>query len=112
MKFIEKTPPRKFFVGKEKDKVIKDCGSINLESYEQVTFVTKSGKEYDVVRTDWGFYATPSINVRLKNFGFKTALVKDSINKHYIMLIEKEKINDFEDYLNLTDHYLLKWLDE
>jgi hypothetical protein len=37
---------------------------------------TDDGKEYDVAKKDWGFYATPSMNGRLKKFGFKTAIVK------------------------------------
>ena len=78
MKFNEENPPREFKVGLDNQIVIKDCGTIHMKPDEQITFVTDDGKEYDVARKDWGFYATPSMNGRLKNFGFKTALVKNS----------------------------------
>ena len=33
--------------------------------------------EYDIVKKNWGFYATPSINGRLIKFGYKTCLIKN-----------------------------------
>ena len=46
MKFSKKNPPRKFKVGLDKSIEISDCGSINLNENEQVTFVTANGKEH------------------------------------------------------------------
>ena len=112
MKVNEKKVPRKFEVGLDKQITIKDCGTIHLKRNEQITFVTGSGKEYDVARKNWGFYATPSVNGRLKGFGFKTALVKNTRGKHYIMLVEKEKLNSFNDYLEEENQTLEHWLDE
>ena len=68
MEFNKKNPPRKFKVGIKKEITIKDCGTIELQNDEQVTFLTGKSAEYDVARKSWGFYATPSINGRLKNF--------------------------------------------
>ena len=112
MKLNEENPPREFKVGLDNQIVIKDCGTIHMKPDEQITFVTGDGKEYDVARKDWGFYATPSMNGRLKNFGFKTALVKNSHNKYYIMLVEKEKTIEFEKYLKKENNYFLRWLDD
>ncbi|WP_247896137.1 hypothetical protein [Azospirillum brasilense] len=64
-----KNPPRRFSVGADGTIEINDCGSLDLEPDEQVTFVTKTGAEYDLARKDWGFYATPSLNGRLAGFG-------------------------------------------
>ena len=112
MKFEEKTPPRKFTVGQNDQLTIKDCGTIKLNPDEQITFITKDGKEYDVGRKDWGFYATPSINDRLKRFGFKTALVKNIKNQFYIMLVEKDKIIEFKSYCDSSRQTVETWLDE
>lgn len=112
MKFNSKNPPRKFRVGHSKQFEILDCGSIELGPDEQVTFVTPSGKEYDVARKDWGFYATPSANGRLKDQGFKTALVKNPQGRVYIMLVEKEKLKEFHAYLDAEKNVVEKWLDE
>ena len=109
---MQNKPPRVFVVGKNKNISISDCGSINLEHNEQVTFLTDDGKEYDVVSKEWGFYATPSINKRLAAQGFKTALVKSSNGMFYIMLVDKNKITLFENYLSQEKNYLVKWLDE
>ena len=112
MKFEEKNPPREFVVGLDKRVRIKDCGTIEFNPDEQITLITESGKEYDVARKDWGFYATPSVNGRLKDQGFKTALVKNSFGKYYVMIVEKEKMREFETYLKQEKNYLQKWLDE
>ena len=74
MKFTPNDPPRLFEV--EQGIQLKDCGRLLLAPGEQVTFVTTSGGEYDVARTAWGFYATPSLNDRLKKFGLKAVLTK------------------------------------
>ena len=41
-------------------------GTVYLAPNEQLTFVTENKNRYDVARKYWGFYATPSINSRLK----------------------------------------------
>ncbi len=74
MRFEPVEPPRAFNVGIRGEVVMRDCGRISLDPDEQVTFLTESGGEYDVARKDWGFYATPSINARLRDFGFGTVL--------------------------------------
>lgn len=112
MKTSFKEAPRAFKVGLAQQITIKDCGQIQLEPDEQVTFVTPQGAEYDLVRKDWGYYATPSVNDRLKRFGFKTALVRNSKGQVYIMLVEQNKLDDFEDYLAVEKNFLLQWLDE
>ena len=54
---------RKFKVG-EKNIVLKEVAKISLKKNELVTFFNKK-VQYDIVKKDWGFYATPSINSRL-----------------------------------------------
>jgi len=112
MKFKEVHPPREFRVGLENQIKIKDCGSMYLDSDEQITFLTDDGKEYDVGRKDWGFYATPSVNGRLKSFGFKTALVKNSFGMYYVMLVDNKMISEFQDYLIEEKQSVVQWLDE
>jgi hypothetical protein len=105
-------PPRRFPVGRGGAIEIKDCARIRLDPDEQVTFVTSSGKEYDVAAKSWGFYATPSVNARLAVQGFKTALTRNGQGRHYVMLVDKERISDFMDYLAREDNVLVEWLDE
>lgn len=103
-------PPRSFFV---KGMEIKDYGKIFLENNEMVSFVADGGGELDFTAKSWGFYATPSMNSRLKNEGFKTALVVNENNQLYIMAVKKEKLNDFFAYLkDGHDNRVLCWLDE
>jgi len=77
-----------------------------------ISFQTKSNKEYDFVAKEWGFYATPSINGRLKKEGFKTALVMNEHKNIYVMAVEEDKIHLFEDYLEKDKQNLICWLDE
>jgi len=105
-------PPRLFTCGLRRQITIADCGEIRLAADEQVTFVTYSNKRYDVVAKEWGFYATPSLDGRLKTEGFKSALVRNSVGRHYIMLVENEKLELFFQYLEKENQQVIKWLDE
>ena len=96
MNFIPTEPPRSFGVGIDKKIRIKECARIQLEDNEQVTFETESGLEYDVVRKEWGYYATPSLNGRLKRFNLRAVLVKSPLNKYFILLVEEGKEQAFQ----------------
>lgn len=111
MKIELNNPPRKYIVGKTNVE-ISDCGKIYLDDDEQVTFVTKSGKEHDFCAKDFGFYTTPSINHRLKNQGFKTALTRNSLGRYYLKVVDADKIKEFEDYVKSEDSEIIEWLDE
>ncbi len=105
-----KEEPRVFNV---KGYMVKDYGKIYLEDSEMVSFKTRSGKEFDFAAKEWGFYATPSVNSRLKDEGFKTALVANENNQLYVMSVEKEKLEEFFAYLkNRQNNRVLCWLDE
>lgn len=112
MNIIEKKPPRSYKVGKDQKITIKDMGEVYLKENEQLTFMTEDKREYDLCRKDWGYYATPSVNDRLKRFGFKTALVKNAKGQIYVMLVEKEKLDSFNKYLLDESNTILKWLDD
>ena len=91
-------PPRRFTVGRGDKVELSDCARVDLAADEQVTFVTDSGGEYDVVRKSWGFYATPSLNDRLPRHGFRAALVRDAAGKRFMLLVERGREEDFERY--------------
>ena len=75
-----------------------------------VTFY--NGKtEYDIVKKNWGFYATPSINKRLINFNLKTCIIKNNItNNSFIILVQKNKKKEFNRYLKEEKCKVVKWL--
>ena len=112
MKILKNKPVRTFNVGLDESITIKHTCSIELGHNEQITFLNESKDEYDVVRKSWGFYATPSLNGRLINNNFKSALVKNEKKKIYIMIVEKNKIEDFFNYLKKEKNELIEWLDE
>jgi hypothetical protein len=108
MKFMPNDPPRMFAVPSGQ---LADCAHIQLEPNEQVTFLTESGAEYDVVRTSWGYYATPSLNGRLESFDLRAVLVKNSIGRYYVWLVERGKEADCERYLERDKGTIVHWLD-
>ena len=112
MKYKEILPPRKFNAGSNQQICIEHCADVYLKDNEQVTFVSENGSEYDVAKKDWGYYATPSVNSRLKKFGFKTALTRNPSKNYYIMLVEDTKIEKFKNYLREENMLLVEWLDE
>ena len=77
-----------------------------------VTFIDKRKISYDVKKKNWGYYATPSINGRLKNNKFKTALVSNEQGKIFIMLVEKNNINKFKSYCKNEKQKIIIWLDD
>lgn len=105
------SPPRKFNVGIKKNIYLTDCAHINLDPDEQITFLTESKSEYDVVRKYWGFYATPSLNKRLPDSGFKAGLIKNMTNQYFIVLVENGKEEIFEKYIKNEMLMLIMWLD-
>ena len=74
--------------------------------------MTESGAEYDVARKEWGFYATPSANRRLKSYGFKTAIVRNVEGALYVMLVEKHKLGLFRNYCDTEEQEVVLWMDE
>lgn len=104
--------PRKFIVGIDNSISISDYGTITLEPNEQITLLDRDGAEYDVAAKDWGYYATPSINHRLKNQNYKTALVKNSENRVYVMLVKNNKIDLFNDYCKKENQTIITWIDD
>lgn len=107
-----KKKPRVYTVGKNKNISISDLGKIHLKSDEQLTFITENKNEYDFCRKEWGFYATPSINSRLKNENFLTALVSNENNRIYIMVVEKSKMKKFRAYLKSENQTIVAWFGE
>jgi hypothetical protein len=111
MKFEPKIPPREFEVGYDVKGIIRDCGTMRLEPDEQVTFVTEAGAEYDLTRKDWGFYATPSLNGRLAGFNLRAVLVKNRLDRFFVMLVERGKEEAFDRYVGQEPLTIVAWLD-
>jgi hypothetical protein len=111
MKFDEKDPPRVYEVGFGETIQMHDCGELRLEPDEQVTLTTEAGAEYDVARKDWGFYATPSLNSRLEGFGLRGVLVKNRLDRFFVLLMERGKEEAFDRYLAIEELDIICWLD-
>ena len=111
MKVSENTPPRKFLVGHGPKVEISDCGTIQLSANEQVTFLTANNLEYDVVRKDWGYYATPSLNGRLADNDLRAVLTKNQFGNFYVLLVEKGHEGEFHLYLEQESISIVAWMD-
>jgi hypothetical protein len=112
MKVLAQDPPRTFRVGPQGAIELRDCGRVQLEPDEQVTFTTPTGAEYDVVAKSWGFYATPSVNGRLVTFGFSSALVKSADGKRFVLLVDRSRRGEFDAYLAANNLTVVVWLDD
>jgi hypothetical protein len=111
MKFEPKNPPREFEVGYDVKGVIRDCGSMRLAADEQITFLTEDGGEYDLTRKEWGFYATPSLNGRLAGFNLRAVLVKNRVDRFFVLLVERGKEEAFDRYVRQEPLKIITWLD-
>lgn len=111
MRFHPVEPPRRFPVG-ARSLAMSDCGQMEAEPDEQVTFVTPGGAEYDVARKAWGFYATPSTDGRLAAQGWRTAVARNAQGRHYVLLAERARLADLDAYLAAEHMRVVAWLDE
>lgn len=107
-----KDPPRRYTVGVSDQVEISDCGRLHLDPDEQITFVTEDGGEYDVARKSWGFYATPSTNARLSDFGLRSVLLRNTIGRYFVVLVEHGHEDDFEAYRAEESLRIVGWLDD
>jgi hypothetical protein len=101
-------PPREFRV---KGLTLRHCADLELEPEEQVTLVTRSETEYDIVRKSWGYYATPSLNRRLVEHGLRAALTANADGKVALMLVEHGCEQEFDAYLDDQQMRVVAWLD-
>lgn len=91
---------------------IKDCGTVELDHDEQLTLTTPAGAEYDVARKDWGFYATPSLNGRLEQFGLRAVLIRNrGTGRYFLLLVESGKEAPFYGYCHQENLEIVAWLD-
>lgn len=112
MKIFPNKPPRKFPVGQAGEITLSDCGKIRLEPDELVTFTLPGGAEYDLARKDWGYYATPSLNGRLEQFGLRGVLIKNrGSGRFFVLLVERGKEALFETYCRKENLAVVAWLD-
>ncbi len=112
MKFAPKVPPRRFQVGNAAKFDMKDCGELMLGADEQVTLKTERGGEYDVARKDWGFYATPSLNGRLEQFGLRGVLIRNiGTGRYFVLLVEQGEEKKFDTYVVQEGLEVIAWLD-
>lgn len=114
IKITLKDTPREFNVG---DFTVKDHGEIFLSTEstrtnEMLAIVTDSGKRCDISATKWGLYLGPSLNSRLKNEGFKSALVHNKQGQLYLMAVDNAKLAEFATYIEDSELTVLQWLDE
>ena len=103
---------RKFKIKSKLNTEITLIQKINLRKNQQITFVERSKgklKEYDVVKKDWGYYATPSINKRLKKFNYECALIKNKQNKFFLCLVNKDMKKKFYSYLKEDNQKIICW---
>jgi hypothetical protein len=110
MRIYPTEPPREFAVG-HCGGTLNDCAQIRLTANEQVTFVTESLAEYDVTRKSWGYYATPSLNGRLPDFGLRPVLIRNGCGRYYILLVENGKEEEFRSYIEDEQLQICGWLD-
>ena len=104
-----KKKPRKFKVGSKKNIHIKDLGEVYLNNNEQITFAHKNSR-YDFCKKKWGYYATSSINNRLKKSGFRTFLIKNSLKNIFLTVVHKNKIKEFKMYIKKEKNIIINEL--
>ena len=104
-------PPREF--SPAQGIKLKDMGDLHLGIDEQITVRLTADRGNDVVRKPWGFYLSNSLNGTLKAQGIRTALVENRESRRtYLMLVDKDKVPEFDAYLAEYGMHVVRWLDE
>ncbi len=112
MKIEPIEPAREFHVGVDNAITLRHCADIELAADELVTFRTNGGAEYDVTAKDWGFYATPSINARLRDHGLRAVLVRNERRRTFVLLVEISRMDEFLKYARDERQDIILWLDD
>ena len=55
-----------------------------------------------------GVLRYPSINFRLKKFKLRTFLIKNYINRKYIVIVRNNKMKEFKKYLKTDKYKIIK----
>ena len=116
MKLTEIVPPRMFEVGL-RGAHLAHVADVQLEPDEVLTFKTASGTELDIARKEWGYYGSPSLNGRLRDFGLRAALALgvprsgEDASRMYLMLVEDGREQAFMDYMAAEGMRVVAWLD-
>jgi hypothetical protein len=109
-------PPRTFGVG-NRGGTLEHVADVELGDDEVVTFRTGSETEFDVTRKSWGYYATPSLNGRLREHGLRAALAvgvprsDGEPERLYLLLVEAGREDDFQTYIDAEHMRVVGWLD-
>ena len=105
-------PPRKFPVGlAEID--ISHTADIYLQDDEMVTFMAADNSEYDIVKKNWGYYATPSLGGRLLSFGLKAAIMRNIDTRQcFVILVQRDQLNALKKYMFEERQEIVMWLDD
>jgi len=117
MRIEQVDPPREFEVGFH-GATLKHVANLELARDEVVTLVTPSGTELDVTRKEWGYYATSSLNGRLRDHGLRAVLAMglpregEQAERMYLLLVEEGREDVFEAYLEAESMRVAAWLDD
>ena len=104
--------PRRFQVGVA-DIKLSHVANIVLEPDEMVTFIGAGDREYDLTAKEWGYYATPSVGKRLREFGMRAALMRNVDTRQvFVVLVFDDQVGSWEDYMQEEHQELVMWLDE
>jgi hypothetical protein len=90
---------------------ITDVASVVLNNDEQITLMEKNYNfQYDICKKSWGYYATPSLNSRLKKNNLSSYIVKSKKNnKIFIHLVKKSKKKSYLLYLKSQNMEIINW---
>lgn len=104
--------PRQFQVGVA-DIELSHVANIFLKPDEMVTFVSAGDREYDLTAKEWGYYATPSVGKRLREFGMRAALMRNVDTRQvFVVLVFDDRVDSWKNYMQVERQELVLWLDE
>ena len=104
--------PRRFLVGIN-DIELSHVASITLLPDEVVTFTSSRQSQYDVTAKNWGYYATPSVGKRLKQFGMRAGLMRNvDTGQVFVVIVFEDEMSAWRHYMESERQELVCWLDE
>ena len=112
MEILTFTRPRRFSVGIAAVE-LSHVANIALQPDEMITLISAGDREYDLTAKEWGYYATPSVGKRLREFGMRAALMRNVDTRQvFVVLVFDDHIEDWHDYMQVEHQELVMWLDE
>ena len=92
------------------DLLISEVGRLDLGKDEQILLSNGEDIPFEVCAKEWGYYIGGSLGGRMKSYGKKIFLCRNSKEQKYLLLVNEDQIHLFLKYLEFNEMTVISQL--